>query len=56
MELRIAVNYVLDTLPDYRIAEDAEVVWGSGAVRRGVRVLPVEFTPVAADSADAAHA
>ena len=53
MELRIAVNYVLDTLPDYHIAEDAEVVWGSGAVRRGVRALPVEFTPVTTDFAGA---
>jgi cytochrome P450 len=48
MELRVAVNYVLDTMPDFRIPQGAEAVWGSGAVRRGVRVLPVEFAPAAA--------
>ncbi len=47
LELRIAVDYILDVIPDFHIAAPSQVVWGSGAVRRGVRVLPVEFTPVA---------
>jgi cytochrome P450 len=56
MELRIAVDYVLNTMPDFHIAPDSEVVWGSGAVRRGVRVLPVEFTPLEREHAVAAGA
>jgi hypothetical protein len=42
----VTVQEVLDTIPDVRIPVGEVPVWGSGAVRRGVRVLPVEFTPV----------
>ncbi|MDT7748464.1 MAG: hypothetical protein QOD96_2126 [Pseudonocardiales bacterium] len=46
VEMRVTVQEVLDTIPDVRIPDGEVPVWGSGAVRRGVRVLPVEFTPV----------
>jgi cytochrome P450 len=48
VEMRVALEQVLDTIPDVRIPEGDPPVWGSGAVRRGVRRLPVEFTPVPA--------
>lgn len=47
VEMRVAVEEILDTVPDVRVPADDPPVWGSGAVRRGVRRLPVEFTPVA---------
>jgi cytochrome P450 len=46
VEMRVTVQEVLNTIPDVRIPVGEAPVWGSGAVRRGVRVLPVEFTPV----------
>ncbi len=44
LEMRVALEEMLDTFADLEVA--GEVVWGSGAVRRGVRKLPVRFTPV----------
>jgi len=46
VEMRVAVEEILDAVPDIRMAQGQLPVWGSGAVRRGVRRLPVEFTPV----------
>lgn len=46
VEMRVAVEEMLDTFPDLHIPADDPPVWGSGAVRRGVRTLPVRFTPV----------
>jgi cytochrome P450 len=43
LEMRVAVEEVLDTFPDIRVS--GAPVWGSGAVRRGVRRLPVKFSP-----------
>ncbi|MEZ0365819.1 cytochrome P450 [Mycobacterium sp. pUA109] len=46
VEMRVAVEEMLDTFPDLHIPVDDPPVWGSGAVRRGVRKLPVRFTPI----------
>jgi cytochrome P450 len=46
LEMRVALEEVLDTFPDIRVLPADPPVWGSGAVRRGVRRLSVEFTPV----------
>lgn len=46
LELQTVLDHILDVLPDYHVPDDARIVWGSGAVRRGVRQLPVAFTPV----------
>lgn len=46
VEMRVAVEEMLDTFPDLHIPDEAQPVWGSGAVRRGIRTLPVRFTPV----------
>ncbi|HEY1973123.1 MAG TPA: cytochrome P450 [Pseudonocardia sp.] len=46
VEMRVAMEEMLDSFPDLRLCDDDPPVWGSGAVRRGVRRLPVRFTPV----------
>jgi cytochrome P450 len=46
VEMRVAVEEMLDTFADLHVLADDPPVWGSGAVRRGVRRLPVRFTPV----------
>jgi cytochrome P450 len=43
MELRVAVETWLQRLPDFRLAEGAEVTWAGGQVR-GPRSVPVTFT------------
>jgi cytochrome P450 len=42
MELRVALEEWLRRIPDFRLAEGAEVTWAGGQVR-GPRVLPVVF-------------
>ncbi len=42
MELRVALEEWLSAIPDFRLAEDAEVTWAGGQVR-GPRQLPVVF-------------
>jgi len=42
MELRVALEEWLRRIPDFRLAEGAEVSWAGGQVR-GPRVLPVVF-------------
>ncbi len=42
MELRVALEEWLARLPEFHLAEDAEVTWAGGQVR-GPRQLPVEF-------------
>ena len=51
MELRIAVETWLQRIPDFQLAEGAEVTWAGGQVR-GPRSIPVVF-PVVADTGDA---
>jgi cytochrome P450 len=43
LELRLTLNYVLDTVPD--IESDGEPVFGGGTNQYGPRSLPVRFTP-----------
>lgn len=42
MELRIALEEWLKRIPEFRLADDAELTWAGGQVR-GPRVLPVVF-------------
>jgi cytochrome P450 len=42
MELRVALEEWLRRIPDFRVADGAEVTWAGGQVR-GPRVLPVVF-------------
>ena len=42
MELTIALEYVLDNMPDVEL--DGEPVWGGGTNQHGLRSLPVRFT------------
>jgi cytochrome P450 len=51
LEMRVAMNVVLDTIPDYRVAPGAEVGWGSGGVSCGVTSLPVIFSPAVTPAA-----
>jgi cytochrome P450 len=43
LELRLTLNYVLDTIPD--VALNGEPVFGGGTNQYGPRSLPVKFTP-----------
>jgi cytochrome P450 len=43
LELRLALNYVLDTVPDIEL--DGQPVFGGGTNQYGPRSLPVRFTP-----------
>jgi len=43
LELRLALEYVLDHLPDVEL--DGEPRWGGGTNQHGLRSLPVRFTP-----------
>ena len=44
LELRLTLNYVLDTIPD--IGLDGEPEFGGGTNQYGPRTMPVRFTPV----------
>jgi cytochrome P450 len=44
LELRLTLNYILDTVPDVEL--DGEPVFGGGTNQYGPRSLPVRFTPV----------
>jgi cytochrome P450 len=46
LELRLTLNYVLDTLPDIEL--DGEPVFGGGTNQYGPRSLRVRFTPAGA--------
>jgi cytochrome P450 len=46
LEMTVALNAVLDTIPDYQIDPAKQVVWNSGGVSCGVISLPVVFSPV----------
>jgi cytochrome P450 len=43
LELRLTLNYVLDTVPDIEL--DGDPVFGGGTNQYGPRSLPVRFTP-----------
>ncbi|WP_150236511.1 cytochrome P450 [Nocardiopsis quinghaiensis] len=45
-EVRVATNHLLDAMPDLRLAEGA-VLEETGAFTRGLRELPLRFTPAA---------
>ncbi|WP_326809516.1 cytochrome P450 [Streptomyces sp. NBC_01775] len=46
LEGRTALTVLLGRLPDLRLAADpAELRWRGGLIMRGLRTLPVEFTP-----------
>ncbi|SFF08946.1 Cytochrome P450 [Actinacidiphila alni] len=52
LEARTALASLLTRLPDLRLAVDpAELRWRGGLIMRGLRTLPVEFTPEADRSA-----
>jgi cytochrome P450 len=42
MELRVALETWLERIPEFRLADSAEVTWAGGQVR-GPRTLPVVF-------------
>jgi cytochrome P450 len=42
MELRVAIEEWLRRIPEFRLADDATVVWAGGQVR-GPRSVPVVF-------------
>jgi hypothetical protein len=42
MELKVALEEWLRRIPEFRLADGAEVLWAGGQVR-GPRVLPVVF-------------
>ncbi|WP_159942682.1 MULTISPECIES: cytochrome P450 [unclassified Nocardiopsis] len=44
-EVRVAVNHLLEAMPDVRLAEGA-VLEETGVFTRGLRELPLRFTPV----------
>ena len=44
LELRLTLNYILDTIPDIQL--NGEPVFGGGTNQYGPRSLPVRFTPV----------
>ncbi|MER5452398.1 cytochrome P450 [Streptomyces sp. NPDC002764] len=51
LEGQTALATLLTRLPDLRLAEDpGELRWRGGLIMRGLRTLPVEFTPVEASS------
>jgi hypothetical protein len=43
--MRVALETVLDRIPDYSLDPDGTVAWMSGGVSVGVTSLPVRFTP-----------
>ncbi|MEU9385233.1 cytochrome P450, partial [Streptomyces sp. NPDC048279] len=48
LEGQSALATLLTRLPDLRLAADeSELRWRGGLIMRGLRTLPVEFTPVA---------
>ncbi|MGK5632387.1 cytochrome P450 family protein [Streptomyces sp. URMC 123] len=48
LEGRTAISTLLRRLPDLRLAaEPADLRWRGGLIMRGLRTLPVEFTPAA---------
>jgi cytochrome P450 len=50
VEGQTALATLLTRLPDLRLAADpAELRWRGGLIMRGLRTLPVEFTPVGGD-------
>jgi cytochrome P450 len=48
LELRLALDYILDVIPDIEL--DGEPVWSGGTNQHGLRSLPVRFTPHSANS------
>jgi cytochrome P450 len=47
LEGQTALGTLLNRLPDLRLAgESADLRWRGGLIMRGLRTLPVEFTPV----------
>ncbi|KIF74787.1 cytochrome P450 [Streptomyces sp. 150FB] len=50
LEGQIALGTLLTRLPDVRLAQDpADLRWRGGLIMRGLRTLPVQFTPPGAD-------
>jgi cytochrome P450 len=45
LEFVVAMREVLERLPDFQLAEGAEIRWAVGGESRGVSSLPVVFTP-----------
>lgn len=43
LELTLAVEYILDTIPDVEL--DGEPRWGGGTNQHGLRSLPIRFAP-----------
>ena len=48
LEMEVALNLVLDVIPDYRLAPGRDVQWCSGGVSCGVVSFPAVFTPAPA--------
>jgi cytochrome P450 len=57
LEGRIALARLLTRLPDLRLATDpAELRWRGGLIMRGLRTLPVAFTPEGPEAPESAEA
>ncbi|TDC09187.1 cytochrome P450 [Streptomyces sp. 8K308] len=57
LEARAALTELLRRLPDVRLAvDDAELRWRGGLIMRGLRALPVEFSPEPNADGDGASA
>jgi cytochrome P450 len=51
LEGRVALARLLTRLPDLELAaEPADLRWRGGLIMRGLRALPVHFTPETADA------
>lgn len=43
LELRVAVEEILEYIPDFRIRDDARLIWHVGGVERALFALPISF-------------
>ncbi|CAM5358523.1 Cytochrome P450 OS=Streptomyces tendae OX=1932 GN=GUR47_27805 PE=3 SV=1 [Streptomyces tendae] len=53
LEGQTALATLLTRLPDLRLADPAELRWRGGLIMRGLRTLPVAFTPSASSAGNA---
>ncbi|MEZ0365851.1 hypothetical protein ACAG26_19405 [Mycobacterium sp. pUA109] len=49
-DMRQAIEEMLATFPDLRLADGSAAIRGSGVGRRGVHHLPVQFVPVSEEA------
>ncbi|PQM47996.1 hypothetical protein [Mycobacterium talmoniae] len=49
-DMRLAIEEILATFPDLRLADGSSAIRGAGVGRRGVHHLPVQFVPVSEEA------